>query len=598
MTDVRYFGYVFRRKAPGAIVTMEYRHPADFSRSHVARWMTDFCDIDPALLAPLGNAPQNRILEDVRFAVTCAIILYGEFLSRAAISCYHPGQVLRIEKLQGQADTYRLVLVLQILDNVPAGALKKVFDDAVTLLTRTFIHEPEPQTAETVLSQVFKNTIQALADHVPFHHTSETIMDLADRHNVPYRHLGLGVIRMGWGSNSVLVHNSETQFDSSIGLTICGNKQMTARALRSGGFPGAEHTLAESFEEAKRAARHYGWPVVVKPPNRERSEGVTANVTDELRLAVAFDAAKHHAPMVLIERQAPGFCYRVMVARGEIIYVVRRVPKHVIGDGTRSVEELVAAKNREQLTRAPWRREQPWPLDGKADDVLARQGHSKTSIPQHGERVFLRDITDGDVGGKPEDVTRLMHPDNARLAIDVTRYLGMEVCGVDIIIEDISRSWRETGCLINEINFRPQFKWRDREELSLKILATLIEGDGRIPVHAVTGEGDLMAAARSLRDSFAAHGQKCYLTSATRTVDHSGQELPMPFDTLFDRSIALTLRPDVDVLVMAGTSDQFIENGFPVDRFECVHLVGKRTDRAALLKLFKEHVEVRQARIV
>ncbi len=72
----------------------------------------------------------------------------------------------------------------------------------------------------------------------------------------------------------------------------------------------------------------------------------------------------------------------------------------------------------------------------------------------------------------------------------------------------------------------------------------------------------------------------------------------MPFHNLFDRSIALTLRPDVDVLVLVGTADEFTQNGFAVDRFECVHIVGKRTDRAAVLKLFKQHVEVRQSRVV
>ncbi len=515
------------------------------------------------------------------------------------MACFRAGQVTGIEPVAGRDDRVLVAIVLQLLDNIPFHIFANAFRDTLAIVQQRLNDPPDREKAEALLADVRKTIFDPLERAVPFTIGGQSVIDLAYRQKVPYRHLGLGTFRLGWGSKARLLHFCASDGDSQIGKELCGNKQMTAHLLRSAGYPGAEHTLVGSAEQAVKAAEALGWPVVVKPPNRERSEGVTTDIRNRDDLVAAYREASQCGSLVLVEKHVPGLCHRILVANGQIIYVVKRKPKGVVGDGRQSVAELVAEANRERMKKPPWRRIKECPLDAEADACLAGQGLTRDSIPPQGQRVNLRVIESTRWGGDTDLLTHRIHPENARLAIDVTRYLGMSITGFDLITTDITRPWHETGAVINEVNFSPDFRWHNREEDSGRVVNAILGGDGRIPGHLVAGEGDLLARARELRARLEQDGVRYHLTTARYSEDADGAEIPMEHDTLFDRSLALVFRPDVDAFIMAGGESELFQHGMAVDRLVSATVVQADEARAQrLLQALQAQVVVGSVRRV
>ena len=115
----------------------------------------------------------------------------------------------------------------------------------------------------------------------------------------------------------------------------------------------------------------------------------------------------------------------------QLVAVARRVPGHVVGDGTRTIEQLVEEVNRDPrrgighekvLTRLVF--------DHQADTMLARKGYTRETVPEAGERVFLRSTGNLSTGGTATDMTDTVHPDNAEMAVRAVKAIGLDVGGV------------------------------------------------------------------------------------------------------------------------------------------------------------------------
>jgi cyanophycin synthetase len=406
-------------------------------------------------------------------------------------------------------------------------------------------------------------------------------------------------MQIGTGSRSRLLWEVSTDGDSFLASRLCADKWRTSRILRDAGLPGSVNTLVRSHEDAVSAAHAMGWPVLVKPSDQEQSAGVSVGIADDDALRTAFDHARMFSPNIIVEKQAPGLCYRLLVAGGELIYAVSRVPKSVVGDGVLTVSELIAKANEERMQQPPWKRIIAYPADAEAEQSLAAQGLDFDSIPEKDRRVLLRPITSGELGGWSDNLTDIIHPDNARLAIDAASVVGLTLAGVDLITTDLSRPWHETGAVVNEINFNPQFMTHGREKDARTLMAALVEGDGRIPVHLVTGRGDLQARAIQLRDKLVGEGRSCHITCASQSLDPSGHEIPMGFSGIFDRSLALAMRKDVSEIILYGQIDKVFARGLAVDRLERVYVCEPNRARGReMVRAIKLRVPHRSIRLI
>jgi cyanophycin synthetase len=593
-TNDLFYGYDFQLRQPCFAIRREFTIDPTLDIATIDAWIVDRIGLEVETFSDGDQLNGNRERSLAVAVLDRAVALYGEVLNAAGMPCPGGGRTLRVEPREGADTGFAGIVALQVVDNIPPRLFADIFGKCLGEVLRSFSKVPDSdEAADAVLEAFSKDVIAPLGKFVPFKAFYTAILGMAAKAGIPWRHLGANIVRLGWGARSQLLQSSQTDRDSAIGASICRDKHLTARILHNIGLPAPEHHIVSSTEEAISAAEKLGWPVVVKPVARERSEGVTVNIGNHDDLLAAYAEAARYPGHILVERHVPGDCHRLMIANGQLIYCVRRIPKGVKGDGKRTVEELVDANNAFLRSRPPWRRFKSWPKDAESDDYLARQGLDWNSVPEKGQRVSLRGIPSSAWGGNVDNLTADVHPDNRRLAIEATRAVGLTNAGVDLIIEDVTRPWHEQGAIINEMNHSSEFFSARREEDAARVIPAIVDGDGRIRVHLVTGEGDLLGAARAVKAQLAQEGRRCHLTTASHSEDPDGETIVMPLTTLFERGLAMTMRGDVEEFVMAGPIDELAQRGFPVDRFETVQvLAADEASAGDIAARIKARVEV------
>ena len=241
------------------------------------------------------------------------------------------------------------------------------------------------------------------------------------------------------------------------GLAVIGNKLATSQILRDAGLPTPNNEPVRNPQHAAERAASYGWPLVVKPVDRGCGRGVSTNIRSASALAAAFAHAAKFSTNVLIEQQLEGHDYRLLVVRGQLIAATRRDPPAVVGDGRQTIAALIDNLNQQRLMDDVKRRylKQIDSADSAISAYLAQQQLNLDSVPAAGEKILLRGNANISTGGEPLDVTAQLHPDVAKLAIAVTAKFGLSIAGVDYMTRDLSRSWRDSGGAIIEVNATP-----------------------------------------------------------------------------------------------------------------------------------------------
>ncbi len=193
-----------------------------------------------------------------------------------------------------------------------------------------------------------------------------------------------------------------------------------------------------NIDAAYRYARRLGFPVIVKPNSGSQGSGVALVQTKE-ELRRALRAIFKSDRVALVQRVVKGKDYRLVVLDGKIISAYERIPLSVAGDGHSSIGALLRRKQRQFIAAS--RDTQIKTDDPRIAEKLGRQGMSMASRPAKGERVYLLDNANLSTGGDSIDVTDTVHPLFKRVAIRLTKDMGLRLCGVDLMIEgDIGRA--------------------------------------------------------------------------------------------------------------------------------------------------------------
>jgi D-alanine-D-alanine ligase-like ATP-grasp enzyme len=309
------------------------------------------------------------------------------------------------------------------------------------------------------------------------------------------------------------------------------------------------HIPARSAEEACKAAEQIGFPVVLKPIDLERGEGVTVDIRDNEALKTAFISACAMTPskQVIVERQVAGTCHRLFIVGKQLLYAVKRMPMSVRGDGVKTIQQLVEDHASAQTLSAPWLRGDVPMLDDLALLTLAKTSLTSSSIISKGTWVHLRPIESTQWGGVDEDVTTRVHSENISAALTASELFGLHTAGVDIISEDITKPWHKNGAIINEVNFAPLLGGAEISRSYLvAFFGQILKGDGTIPIEYA----DHLETALEKQESFRIKGLRCFVTTSTQTIDPSGNLIALPFDGLKQRCKALIYRSEVDAIVL------------------------------------------------
>jgi cyanophycin synthetase len=486
-----------------------------------------------------------------------------------------------------------LIFFGPLIEHHPTGFFEKCYAQAANLVFILLANRHDTTKIDKTFESLHQIFIEPLSQKVPGGKSTVPILKVAYRIGIPFRHLAGGIYQLGWGSAARLMDRSSVDLDSSIGTRVSTNKMHTALILRAAGLPVPRHFQAPTIQEAQLAAKQLGFPVVIKPNDRERGEGVTVNVSNPAEVESAFRAAQVFSPLTLVEQQIAGVCHRLFVAQDQLLFAVKRNPKSVVGDGERSIEQLINFKNQEELKKAKHKQLKPWPQDALALQSAQSLGYSFDSVPPKGVRVPLRPIESTEWGGDAESVTDVIHPENIQLAIDAARLLRLEVAGIDLITTDITKPWHATGAMINEVNFAPFFaSSRPRTQAAMeRFLERLLPNQGRIPVTAYIGGAKVKAKAElEYRNSVEKH-VACFLCSHEETRSPIGvMHLPAGNFGLFERVQYLLMNRAVEQIIMVVQNDEFLTTGLPLDRLDDVYFDAQDPQVISkLLDLFRLH---------
>ncbi|MEI6239374.1 MAG: acetate--CoA ligase family protein [Planctomycetia bacterium] len=514
----------------------------------------------PTLAYPADRLPNDPAQPDL--ALAGRVLWLGSALIEAlGLPVFEPGRVISITQTPSGTHVRALVPVLDgIAEQITQQAFAHARDAILPLLAAPADVELARRQGDWIDSSLFRRFDQRPITGV----TTVGVLRAAFERDIPFRHVDNHTYQLGWGCRARWTSRSAVDTDAALGMLVSHDKQSTASVLRRAGLPAAEHVLANSPAEAVAAADRFGWPVVVKPVDRDRGEGVVAGIRTIDDLVAAYHAARQLSGRILVERHVPGVCHRLQVIGGRLQFVSKRLPKGVWGDGVHTVTDLVAEVSRLEQEKPPWKRLKPFPTDERARAALVAAGLAFESVPPAASFAPLRDIQSTAEGGVVDDFTDRVHPDNVAAACRAARLFRLDVAGIDMISVDITRSWRDTGAIINEVNFSPLLGETDRaREANRALIAGLVEGDGRIPVEVFVGGAAALEAARH-RLATAPSGYA--LTSHAVTLDTGGAERPVAADGLFGRCLALLMDRDVTGLVAVVQTDEWLEMGMPVDR--------------------------------
>jgi cyanophycin synthetase len=330
--------------------------------------------------------------------------------------------------------------------------------------------------------------------------STAAIVAAARARGIPTRRLGTGsLVLLGHGASQRRIWTAETDRTSAVAQEIAQDKDLTRMLLDAVGVPVPEGRPVHSAEDAWDAAEEIGPPVVVKPRFGNQGRAVATNLATREAVVAAYEAAHREGQgAVLVERWVEGDDYRLLVVGDRLVAAARRLPAQVVGDGARTVRQLV-----EEANRDPRRSEGHATALSKLklDDpvavaVLAEQGLTPESVPDAGRVVLIRRNANLSTGGTAEDVTDAVHPEIAARAVEAARVVGLDIAGIDLLAQDVSRPLAEQSAAVVEVNAGPGLRMhlepssgtpRPVAEAIIDLVFPPGAGDGRIPIVAVTG---------------------------------------------------------------------------------------------------------------
>lgn len=225
------------------------------------------------------------------------------------------------------------------------------------------------------------------------------------------------------------------------GLEWMDNKNEMKKHFRKEGIKVALGDITSSKKRALEIFHSLQKPVITKPNIGSRSRHTTTHIMTEDEFLKAFKLAQQLSPWVMIEEELSGFVFRGAVIGEKLIAVIRREPEDVIGDGIHTIRELVEIENKNPLRSGPIFHHITMGIE--EENELSFWKHTWSTIPSKGEVITLGQKTSRAVGGGITDVTDEMHPDNIEMLEKIGRVLDDPLIGVDFIMDDVSKSWRD-----------------------------------------------------------------------------------------------------------------------------------------------------------
>ncbi|HEY9825406.1 MAG TPA: cyanophycin synthetase [Stenomitos sp.] len=401
--------------------------------------------------------------------------------------------------------------------------------------------------------------------------TTEALVREADARGIPWVELATrNLIQFGYGKYQHRVQAALTTCSNVLAVELACDKESTKTILANMGIPVPQGIVIYSLKELEDAIdRLEGYPVVIKPLNGNHGRGITIDIQTWSQAKIAYDRAREVSKGIIVEHFYQGRDHRILVVNNKVVAVAERIPAHVVGNGVDTIEALVQEENADArrgeghdniLTQIQ--------LDDSAEEMLERQGYRLDTVLKSGEVCYLKATANLSTGGIAIDRTDEIHPENVWMAERVSRIIGLDIAGIDVISTDITKPLRQNNGVIVEVNAAPGLRMHVApskgiaRNVAAPILSMLFPPGTptRIPIVAITGTNGKTTTTRLTAHIFS----QMYDRVGYTTTDgiYVGQHLVEKGDTTGPQSAQVILQdPTVEMAVLETARGGILRSG-------------------------------------
>lgn len=373
--------------------------------------------------------------------------------------------------------------------------------------------------------------------------STQSIVSEAKNRSIPAIRLNdESYVQLGYGIFQRRIQATIIDSTSAIGVEIADDKKRTKDLLSMMGIPVPKGYSVETLTEALEAAKSIGYPVTIKPVSGNHGRGITTNILTNADLETSFQNAKVFSKYLVIEKFLSGADYRMLVIDGEFIAAARRDPASIVGDGKSTIQQLVDEINLDPnrgfghekiLTRIT--------IDNMTERLLNQKQLTPQSIIPKDEKLYLKSTANLSAGGIAIDVTDEVHPITKTMAERISQIVGLNVIGIDLIINDHRVPLSNYNGGVIEVNAAPGFRMHvnpyegEPRNVAGAIVDMLFPPGSKydIPIVAVTGTNGKTTTIRLISHILGLNGNIVGMTSTDGIVigndliiegDYSGPE--------------------------------------------------------------------------
>jgi cyanophycin synthetase len=405
--------------------------------------------------------------------------------------------------------------------------------------------------------------------------STQSILNAAKKRGIPYKRLDdNSLIMLGQGINQKLLLATTACTTSPVGVDIASDKQATKQMLTRNFIPVPEGNVISDKNELNNVTSAMGFPLAIKPLNGNQGRGITTNIKTEAEAHEAFTKAQEISKEVIVERFIKGMDFRFLVINYKLEAVAKRTPAMVMGDDHSTIQQLIDEVNSDAkrgeghektLTKIK--------VDAQTLSILTRKNLTLNSVLPDGEILFLKDTANLSTGGTARDVTASVHPENIFLAERIARLMNLDICGIDIIAEDITQPITANTAAVVEVNAGPGFRMHLAPTQGIgrnvgEAVVKMLYPDGassRIPIVAVTGTNGKTTTTRLIA-YFAKNANKTVGYTTTDGIYIQDQKI-YSGDCSGPASAEVILRdPLVDFAVLETARGGILHSGLAFDK--------------------------------
>ncbi len=417
------------------------------------------------------------------------------------------------------------------------------------------------------------------------------IVEEAAKRNIPFIRLNKhSLVQLGYGIHQKRIRATIASTTSNIGVDIACDKEETKNLLEAAEIPVPRGVIVRAEESLKAAIDKLGYPLVLKPVDGNHGKGATTNIIDWPMAVKALAAAQVYGRSIICERFITGFDFRVLVINNKFICAALRTPAAVTGDGEHNIQWLVDETNKDP--RRGYGHEKVLTsikLDDFSTIMLDEKGYTLDTIPAKGELVLLKPTANLSTGGTSTDITDEVHPDNIFMCERISKIIGLDICGIDIMAADLKQPISENGGAVLEVNAAPGFRMHIDPAVGIgrNVAEPVIDmlfpkgSEGRIPIIAITGTNGKTTTTRLVAHIAKSAGYKVGYTTSDGV--YIQNQLLMKGDCTGPLSSQFVLKdPTVDFAVLECARGGILKNGLAFQNCDIAIITNVSTDHIGL----------------